>query len=174
MGKFAASIMLSVLLSGCSNSDSVGQGNQADSLANAGFEGNGDSAGQGNQADSMAGDGFKGNSDSAGQGNQADLITNAGFEMIKGSPVEYSALCDRIESVKMIDRIDRTAGQLNYPAHIIGYTFDCLSSVAGREHITMYIGFVVNNDKDKYECIHHNQNREPVESGGWYECGGLN
>ncbi len=102
-----------------------------------------------------------------------DRINEIGFSMIKVKPVGYSELCDRIENMHVIDRIDRTAGALKHPAYVIGYTFDCLSSIAGKDTKTLYIGFVHNTDKGRYECIHWNGEKSAVLENTWAECGGL-
>jgi hypothetical protein len=107
-------------------------------------------------------------------GCSGDKIEDAGFSMITGRPVGYSALCERIENVKVIDRINKTAGALKHPAYVIGYSFDCLSSLTGKSRDTLYIGFVANKDKGTYECIHHHKDKNAVLSNNWYMCGGLN
>lgn len=108
-----------------------------------------------------------------GSESSGDNINDIGFSMIKGQPIGYSAFCERFENVQVIDRINKTAGALNQPAYIIGYSFNCLSS-AGKSRDTLYIGFVNNKDTGTYECIHHNKDKNKILSDGWYACGALN
>jgi hypothetical protein len=122
----------------------------------------------------LSGCGDKGGGSNGGTSNENSII-ETGFSLIKGRPVGYSALCDRIENMEVIDRVNKTAGALKYPAYIIGYSFDCLSSISGKERTTLYIAFMENKDKGTYECIHWNKDKNTlVDPGGWGMCGGLN
>lgn len=105
---------------------------------------------------------------------ESDKIEEAGFSMITGYPVGASATCESFENVKVIDRINKTAGALNHPAYVIGYNYDCMSSLLGRHNETLYIGFVNNVNTGNYECIHHHGKKDVVVSNNWYMCGGLN
>ena len=103
-----------------------------------------------------------------------DEVNEIGFSMILEKPVGYSRMCDRVENMKVLERIDRTAGKLKHPAYVIGYRFDCLTSLAGKSTDTLYIGFVHNTDKGGWECIHWNKDKNEVLANTWSACGGLN
>ncbi len=105
----------------------------------------------------------------------SDSNEKIGFELIKRPEgAGLSAFCDRFENIHIIEHINKTAGALNYPVHIIGYSFDCLSRITGNTRDTVYIGWMKNTDNGGYECIYNGQNKSAVISKDWLECGGLN
>lgn len=122
----------------------------------------------------LSGCGGKGGGSNGGTSNENSII-ETGFLMIKGRPLNYSEFCDRFENVEVIDLVKKTAGALNYPAYIIGYNFDCLSSISGRTRFTTYIAFMENKDKGRYECISWSKDKNTLlDPGRWIICGGLN
>ncbi len=96
-----------------------------------------------------------------------------GLALIK-DPVRFSAICDRLEDVEVIEKIKKSAGMLNYPVYIIGYKFNCLSRFTGNKRITLYVSWMEDIDRGGAQCIFHGPDKNFILTRDWSTCGGLN
>lgn len=88
-----------------------------------------------------------------------------------GSPQLYGSLCEKLKDPVVFDRVKGSASANNHPAYVLGYRFSCVSSF-GSEPITIYVGWMENQNTSKLECIHHNKDKDRVVGEGWHFCGG--
>jgi hypothetical protein len=87
------------------------------------------------------------------------------------SPQLYGTICEKLKDAVVFDRVKGSASANNHPAYVLGYRFGCVSNF-GSEPISIYIGWIENQNTNKLECIHHNKDKERVVSEGWHFCGG--